>query len=96
MGSGGEPAIRGPAVADDHAGEVGAEQIGGLRIAASAPSGHAPDSSPVDAARGLAQVGHDEAWVVPRRAAGEPHDFGLDHHAARASPRARAVAQVSR
>ena len=35
MGSGGEPAIRGPAVADDHADEVLAEQIGGLRIAAS-------------------------------------------------------------
>ena len=35
MGSGGKPAIRCPAVADDHAGEVGAEQIGDLRIAAS-------------------------------------------------------------
>ena len=44
----------------------------------------------VDEARRLAQIGHDEARVVPRRAALERHDFGLDHHAARATPRARA------
>ena len=35
MGSRGEPAIRRLAVANHHAGEVLAEQIGGLRIAAS-------------------------------------------------------------
>ena len=48
----------------------------------------------VDEARRLAQVGHDEARVVARRPAGELHDFGLDHHAARAAPRAGAIAGI--
>ena len=59
MGSGGEPAIRSPAVADDHAGEVFAEQIGGLRIAASGldlvdgPLGSRRDPQPVEPAGDL-------------------------------------------
>ena len=48
----------------------------------------------LDEARRLAQIGHDEARVVPRLPAGELHDFGFDHHAALTSPRARAIAGV--
>ena len=72
MGSGGEPAIRVPAVADDHVGEVLAEQIGGLRIAASGLDlvdgrlGGCHDPQPVEPAGDLPAgfVGRDDGTVA--------------------------------
>ena len=48
----------------------------------------------VDEARRLPHVRHHEARVVPRLAVAEADDFRLDHHPARATPRARRITGV--